>query len=111
MSPSVSSASSHASVSEKEPKETVHTYGADISDEVRSRAPLLRGRQLTAALAFVAGTGFTLFGYVHLRVAGIRHSCLFSYDQGVMSALLTANQVCRSQTWLPNTTLLTSCIV
>ncbi|KAI0736145.1 general substrate transporter [Fomitopsis betulina] len=76
MSPSVSSASSHASVSEKEPKETVHTYGADISDEVRSRAPLLRGRQLTAALAFVAGTGFTLFGY----------------DQGVMSALLTANQ-------------------
>ncbi|EPT02777.1 hypothetical protein FOMPIDRAFT_1159833 [Fomitopsis schrenkii] len=76
MSSSVSSASGHASVSEKRPKETVHTYGADIGDEVRSCAPILRGKRLTAALAFVAGTGFTLFGY----------------DQGVMSALLTANQ-------------------
>ncbi|GAW07689.1 general substrate transporter [Lentinula edodes] len=36
----------------------------------------LRGRKLTATLSFVAGTGFILFGY----------------DQGVMSALLTANQ-------------------
>ncbi|KAJ3973868.1 general substrate transporter [Lentinula raphanica] len=36
----------------------------------------LRGQKLKAALSFVAGTGFTLFGY----------------DQGVMSALLTANQ-------------------
>ncbi|EJC98736.1 general substrate transporter [Fomitiporia mediterranea MF3/22] len=38
--------------------------------------PKLRGRTLSLVLAFVAGTGFTLFGY----------------DQGVMSALLTANQ-------------------
>ncbi|CAA7259650.1 unnamed protein product [Cyclocybe aegerita] len=36
----------------------------------------LRGRKLTAAIAFVTGTGFTLFGY----------------DQGVMSSLLTAKQ-------------------
>ncbi|KAJ3788800.1 general substrate transporter [Lentinula aff. detonsa] len=36
----------------------------------------LRGRKLKATLSFVAGTGFILFGY----------------DQGVMSALLTANQ-------------------
>ncbi|KAF7433183.1 hypothetical protein PC9H_005132 [Pleurotus ostreatus] len=41
-----------------------------------TRVASLRGRKLTAALAFVTGTGFTLFGY----------------DQGVMSALLTAKQ-------------------
>ncbi|KAJ8523514.1 hypothetical protein ONZ45_g39 [Pleurotus djamor] len=40
------------------------------------RPAFLRGTRLTAALAFVTGTGFTLFGY----------------DQGVMSALLTAKQ-------------------
>jgi hypothetical protein len=32
--------------------------------EVASHAPSLRGRKLTAAAAFIAGTGFTLFGYV-----------------------------------------------
>ncbi|KAA1466224.1 general substrate transporter [Dentipellis sp. KUC8613] len=47
-----------------------------FDDEVTSYEPRLRGRKLTAVLAFVAGTGFTLFGY----------------DQGVMSALLTAPQ-------------------
>ncbi|KAG9311786.1 general substrate transporter [Chiua virens] len=48
-----------------------------ISEEdVERHALSLRGRVLTASLAFVAGTGFTLFGY----------------DQGVMSALLTAGQ-------------------
>ncbi|TCD66942.1 hypothetical protein EIP91_000720 [Steccherinum ochraceum] len=49
---------------------------SEYEDQLREAAPKLRGRQLTAALAFVAGTGFTLFGY----------------DQGVMSALLTAKQ-------------------
>ncbi|KAG2108323.1 general substrate transporter [Suillus cothurnatus] len=44
--------------------------------DIAAHAPLLRGRKLTAAVAFVAGTGFTLFGY----------------DQGVMSSLLTGNQ-------------------
>ncbi|KAL0949692.1 hypothetical protein HGRIS_009729 [Hohenbuehelia grisea] len=50
----------------------------DITDNVaaNSNAQGLRGRKLTIALAFVTGTGFTLFGY----------------DQGVMSALLTAKQ-------------------
>ncbi|KAH9928044.1 general substrate transporter [Amylocystis lapponica] len=47
-----------------------------MDEEVEAAMPSLRGRRLTAALAFVAGTGFTLFGY----------------DQGVMSALLSANQ-------------------
>ncbi|KAG2357374.1 general substrate transporter [Suillus spraguei] len=46
--------------------------------EVASNALRLRGRKLTFSIAFVAGAGFTLFGY----------------DQGVMSALLTAGQVC-----------------
>lgn len=44
--------------------------------EVTSNALRLRGRKLTFSIAFVAGAGFTLFGY----------------DQGVMSALLTAGQ-------------------
>lgn len=53
-------------------------YSEEISvdAEVASYALRLRGRKLTIAIAFVAGTGFTLFGY----------------DQGVMSALLTAGQ-------------------
>lgn len=33
-----------------------------FEQDVLSHAPRMRGRQLTAALAFVAGTGFTLFG-------------------------------------------------
>ncbi|KAI0069118.1 general substrate transporter [Artomyces pyxidatus] len=49
---------------------------SDLDDVVASYAPRLHGRSLTAAIAFVAGTGFTLFGY----------------DQGVMSALLSASQ-------------------
>ncbi|KZT20815.1 general substrate transporter [Neolentinus lepideus HHB14362 ss-1] len=49
---------------------------SEFEAEVTSHLPTLRGRKLSAALAVVAGTGFTLFGY----------------DQGVMSALLTANQ-------------------
>ncbi|OBZ76779.1 Sugar transporter STL1 [Grifola frondosa] len=56
--------------------EVVETSDSDYDAAVRAAAPALRGRQLTAALAFVAGTGFTLFGY----------------DQGVMSALLSAKQ-------------------
>ncbi|KAG2365289.1 general substrate transporter [Suillus spraguei] len=44
--------------------------------DIVAHAPSLRGRKLMAAVALVAGTGFTLFGY----------------DQGVMSSLLTGNQ-------------------
>ncbi|KIK33073.1 hypothetical protein CY34DRAFT_813852 [Suillus luteus UH-Slu-Lm8-n1] len=44
--------------------------------DIAAHTPSLRGRKLTAAVAFVAGTGFTLFGY----------------DQGVMSSLITGNQ-------------------
>ncbi|KAG2339173.1 general substrate transporter [Suillus weaverae] len=44
--------------------------------DIATHAPSLRGHKLTAAVAFVAGTGFTLFGY----------------DQGVMSSLITGNQ-------------------
>lgn len=35
--------------------------------EVRDNKPKLSGKVLTYALAFVAGTGFTLFGYVFNR--------------------------------------------
>ncbi|KAG1890589.1 uncharacterized protein F5891DRAFT_1131629 [Suillus fuscotomentosus] len=44
--------------------------------DIAIHAPSLHGRKLTAAVAFVAGTGFTLLGY----------------DQGVMSSLITGNQ-------------------
>ncbi|TBU46597.1 general substrate transporter [Dichomitus squalens] len=54
----------------------VHSGSPDFAAEVEAAAPLLKGPRLTAAIAFVAGTGFTLFGY----------------DQGVMSALLSAKQ-------------------
>ncbi|KAL1709202.1 general substrate transporter [Schizophyllum commune] len=46
----------------------------EYSDEAAKYHFGLRGRSLTGAIAFIAATGFTLFGY----------------DQGVMSALLTA---------------------
>ncbi|KAG2067673.1 general substrate transporter [Suillus decipiens] len=46
------------------------------SADITAHAPSLRGRKLTAAVAFVAGIGFTLLGY----------------DQGVMSSLITGNQ-------------------
>ncbi|KAF9469079.1 general substrate transporter [Collybia nuda] len=48
----------------------------EFEEEVTSHTLTLRGPRLTAALAFVTGTGFTLFGY----------------DQGVMGSLLTAKQ-------------------
>lgn len=36
----------------------------EFESEVATHALSLRGWKLTAALAFVTGTGFTLFGYV-----------------------------------------------
>jgi hypothetical protein len=42
-------------------------------DELRAVAPRMRGRKLTAALAFVAGTGFTLFGYALSLLVSEKH--------------------------------------
>lgn len=39
----------------------------DFEQEILACAPRLRGRALTAMLVFVAGTGFTLFGYARLQ--------------------------------------------
>ncbi|KZT03479.1 general substrate transporter [Laetiporus sulphureus 93-53] len=58
-------------------REYLFSYGSDADEEIRNAMPVLRGRRLIVAIACVAGTSFTLFGY----------------DQAVMSALLTANQV------------------
>ncbi|PBL02623.1 general substrate transporter [Armillaria gallica] len=63
-----------ASDNEK-PRHTHHDT-PEFEKDVASYHLKLRGRKLTAAIAFISGTGFTLFGF----------------DQGVMSALLTANQ-------------------
>ncbi|KAJ3550977.1 hypothetical protein NM688_g4957 [Phlebia brevispora] len=57
-------------------KEAATVQTEEYNGDSNVGLPRLRGRKLTAALAFVAGAGFTLFGY----------------DQGVMSALLTAEQ-------------------
>ncbi|KAG7449357.1 general substrate transporter [Guyanagaster necrorhizus] len=62
--------------SDNEKPRHVHHDASDFEKDVASYDFKLRGRKLTAAIAFISGTGFTLFGY----------------DQGVMSALLTANQ-------------------
>ncbi|KZT60338.1 general substrate transporter [Calocera cornea HHB12733] len=52
-------------------------YSKEISDgEIEKNMPKIKGWKLHALLTFCAGAGFTLFGY----------------DQGVMSALITANQ-------------------
>ena len=66
-----SSDSSHArptddrrSYDQREEKSTGATSAPAYEAELQAVAPLLRGRRLTAALAFVAGTGFTLFGCV-----------------------------------------------
>lgn len=40
------------------------TPHSDFEAEVEQHHLSLRGRRLTAALAFVAGAGFTLFGYI-----------------------------------------------
>lgn len=49
---------------------------SEYEDQLREAAPKLRGRQLTAALAFVAGTGFTLFGCVERTYSSFRTSRL-----------------------------------
>ncbi|KIK65384.1 hypothetical protein GYMLUDRAFT_38835 [Collybiopsis luxurians FD-317 M1] len=63
---------------EKQVNENGPDTGPTFAEQVEAASDhiKLRGRKLTAALSFVAGTGFILFGY----------------DQGVMSALLTADQ-------------------
>ncbi|KZT12841.1 general substrate transporter [Laetiporus sulphureus 93-53] len=61
--------SSHELVPEKPQREGSFSYGSGLDDEIRAAVPTLRGRRLTAALAFVAGTGFTLFGYVQYIMA------------------------------------------
>ncbi|KAG8730012.1 hypothetical protein FRC12_020560 [Ceratobasidium sp. 428] len=71
------SASENAETSRTQSNDQMDSLGIDISDEEIERySPRLRGGKLTGLLAFVAGTGFTLFGY----------------DQGVLSALLTAEK-------------------
>ncbi|THH33667.1 hypothetical protein EUX98_g530 [Antrodiella citrinella] len=71
------SKSSHPEAPKEEAvTETILSNTLEYEQQLHSAAPKLHGRKLTAAIAFVAGTGFTLFGY----------------DQGVMSALLSAKQ-------------------
>ncbi|KAI0321836.1 general substrate transporter [Amylostereum chailletii] len=71
----MSTATTPRSASPSSEKRPAQRHGFS-EEEIQAHAPSLRGRKLTAAIAFISGTGFTLFGY----------------DQGVMSALLTAGQ-------------------
>lgn len=52
-----------STVTEEEDKPREET---SFDAEVASHTLSLRGRKLTASIAFVAGTGFTLFGFVHV---------------------------------------------
>ncbi|KAG2742042.1 general substrate transporter [Suillus brevipes Sb2] len=45
-------------------EEKKHHKETSFDAEVASHAPRLRGRKLTVSIAFVAGTGFTLFGFL-----------------------------------------------
>ena len=67
--------------------------GHQIESDVDNYAPRLRGKILSFCLAFVAGTGFTLFGYVvfafELSLGLLLILLPYRYDQGVMSSLLT----------------------
>ncbi|CAE6519360.1 unnamed protein product [Rhizoctonia solani] len=57
------------------------SLGHQITEEdIQKYRPRFRGAQLNGFLAFIAGTGFTLFGY----------------DQGVLSALLTTESFMRT---------------
>ena len=76
-------------------------HTAAFETEVAAAAPRLSGHKLTAAIAFVAGTGFTLFGYASMLTSSSAPGILTGptrYDQGVMSALLTAKQVSSQMT-------------
>lgn len=53
----------------------------EFEEEVESHALTLRGFRLTAALAFVTGTGFTLFGYVLLiMMVSNKINCSFQFQ-------------------------------
>ncbi|KAF9452894.1 general substrate transporter [Macrolepiota fuliginosa MF-IS2] len=67
---------SERSTSQPEFRYSPDVESEDFKREVEAHSLPLRGRKLTWAIAFVTGAGFMLFGY----------------DQGVMSALLTAGQ-------------------
>jgi len=64
----------------------------EFKQQVESHKLSLCGRKLTWAIAFVTGTGFTLFGCASMIYGVPRYSFGYRYDQGVMSALLTSNQ-------------------
>ena len=70
-------------------------HSVTFMEEVDSLRLSLRGRKLTIAIVFVTGAGFTLFGCESLHVSKLltSHVRYSSYDQGVMSSLLTAKQV------------------
>lgn len=55
---------SYSGEDEKRRHEPDDIFGPEYNEQIRNAAPMLSGRKLTAALAFVAGTGFTLFGWV-----------------------------------------------
>lgn len=50
----------------KEEEDKQPYEGTSFDAEVASHALSLRGRKLTVSIAFVAGTGFTLFGFVQI---------------------------------------------
>jgi len=50
-------------IAEKTDHEQVQQLDLNPAD-IAAHMPSLRGRKLTAAVAFVAGTGFTLFGCI-----------------------------------------------
>ena len=46
----------------KDSEAEIHLSDSALEEEIERKYPRLSGRTLTAVLAFVAGSGFTLFG-------------------------------------------------
>lgn len=45
-------------------EDMIGLHDGELEQAIKDNRPRLHGRTLTYALAFVGGTGFTLFGYV-----------------------------------------------
>ena len=63
-----STTSEHSALGTRKSKDEASVNVNGFDGSLRAPLPRLRGRALTAALAFVAGTGFTLFGCADCRL-------------------------------------------
>ncbi len=61
-------AQSEKRVADKQIEDITGLPSDQLAQEIESKKPRLQGRLLSFMLAFVAGTGFTLFGYEFMNL-------------------------------------------